>query len=123
MNMIPTLCTLPFHTHRVTVVPKLLESLRPVSYTHLDVYKRQAPRGCGCNRARDEAAYLDGGTQHPDGHRQHGVAHLGELRAVGVARLFRCRRRGDERRDRRRDEVLRTKENPDICLLYTSRCV
>ena len=42
--------------------------------------------------------------------RQHGVAHLGELRAVGVARLFRCRWRGDERRDRRRDEVLRTEE-------------
>ena len=52
--------------------------------------------GVGCNRARDEAAYLDGGTQHPDSHRQHGVAHLGELRTVGVARLFRCRRRGDE---------------------------
>lgn len=61
---------------------------------HGDV--RDAPCGCGCNRARDEAAYLDGGTQHPDSHRQHGVAHLGELRTVGVARLFRCRRRGDE---------------------------
>ena len=42
------------------------------------------------------------------------MAHLGELRAVGVARLFRCRWRGDERGDRRRDEVLRTEKNPDI---------
>ena len=75
---------------------------------------RDAPRRCGCDRAGDEAAYLDGGAQHPDGHRQHGVAHLGELRAVGVARLFRCRWRGDERGDRRRDEVLRTEKNPDI---------
>ena len=44
--------------------------------------------------ARGWSRLSDGGAQHPDGHRQHGVAHLGELRAVGVARLFRCRWRG-----------------------------
>ena len=79
--------------------------LRPVSYTHLDVYKRQ-PRALGGGH---------GGALERR-HRRQGRGHRHPL--LGHPVLLRARRAAGPAPSGLRDPA-----QPGACLLYTSRCV
>ena len=110
------------------------EGLRPVSYTHLDVYKRQ-----GCGRSERQRRHRHG-ADHPDhrpgrsGHRRPGraVARSGGRVAATPRRGHRDHRfhRDPDRRDHpvgERPGAVRDLRGGPVpgacCLLYTSRCV
>ena len=97
----------------------------PVSYTHLDVYKRQGIRSVAVYRD------ADAGARHvalADVAKRIGPAPAAQsyLRIQAVIGAAMCLR---DRRDAEREvvaalpAVLFTKRQPEDCLLYTSRCV
>ena len=107
-----------------------------VSYTHLDVYKRQGHR---CARGelvagRDIRKLRAAGLQsvqrhavpvHRHEHRAHAVVAQ-HLRRAGLARIFHRKGAGAEQPGQQAHQIFDARAHHDLlgrCLLYTSRCV
>ena len=80
------------------------EALKPVSYTHLDVYKRQAV---------DTPLVLHGGTGIPQEDIQRAIKE--GINKVNVGTIIHCTYMNNLR-----EELNRAGDNPYTCLLYTS---
>ena len=106
---------------------KIREGLMPVSYTHLDVYKRQLQglhaeddfaAGLGLGEVRHvgvHGAGRDGIYADPAGTQDRGEVLHQRVDGALRRRIGRQRADGSVRRERR--------DQHNACLLYTSRCV
>ena len=86
-----------------------MQRLRPVSYTHLDVYKRQIPKG--------EILGIVGGSG--SGKSTLGRAMVRLLEPTGGSICF----DGQDITHMTEDQLRPLRRRFQICLLYTSRCV